>query len=338
MLDSPPESDPGRGRVVEKTAPLTGLYAPIVEDVARVEAIIQAEIAHPNPFVTALVQQSTRFQGKRIRPALLLYSSYISGGAPRDLHHSLAAVIEILHTATLAHDDVLDEADLRRNVKTLNRMWGNEAPVLFGDYLFAKAYTLCARLHNREANLIFAQAVQDICVGELSQISGRFNFDLDEPAYLELIRQKTAVLFSAACRLGAVDLDPRHVVALAEFGEKFGLAFQIVDDCLDLTGEEREMGKTLGTDLGKGKLTLPLLRLLRTPHRKTVEKLLTSRNGVDPRVEVRKLLLEHDAIGYAFGRAQEMVDEAKAALAVLPPSVYTENLAGLADFAVARRV
>jgi octaprenyl-diphosphate synthase len=185
--------------------------------------------------------------------------------------------------------------------------------------------------------------VQDICVGELSQIAGKFNFEIGEEQYFNLIRLKTAVLFSAACRLGAVDsgADPGLVEALAGYGAKVGIAFQIVDDCLDLTGDERVMGKSLGTDLAKGKLTLPLIRLfskLPARGRKELGEMLCSPNGKDSRGEVVRLLRESDALSYALGRAREYINEAKATLGAAPASPYSDCLASLADFVVARRI
>ncbi len=343
MLDSAPDSPHGSDGLQEKTASLTELYDPIRSDVGRVEAIIQRELANPNPFVTALLSHSTRFQGKRIRPALLLYSARIAGIEPRESHRALAAVVEILHTATLLHDDVLDEAEVRRNVPTMNRAWGNEPSILFGDYLFAKAFRVCAELHNREANLILTRAVEDICVGELSQIAGKFNFDLDEESYLRIIRLKTAVLFSTACRLGCLETEaePEIVEALASYGDKFGVAFQIVDDCLDITGDERQMGKSLGTDLAKGKPTLPLIKLLRempSDERRDLERVLATPDGIaDKRSTVTRLVRERDTLAYSFGRARDFVEEAKASLRELPASPLIENLMSLADFVIARR-
>ena len=343
MLDSAPDSPQGSARLQEKTASLSDLYDPIRSDVARVEAIIHRELAHPNPFVTALLRHSTRFQGKRIRPALLLYSARIAGIEPGEPHLALAAVVEILHTATLLHDDVLDEADVRRNVPTMNREWGNEPSILFGDYLFAKAFRICAGLHDREANLILTRAVEDICVGELSQIAGKFNFDLDEESYLRIIRLKTAVLFSTACRLGCLEtgVEPGVAEALASYGEKFGIAFQIVDDCLDITGDERTMGKSLGTDLAKGKPTLPIIKLLRemaAAERRDFERVLTAPDGVaEKRSTVNRLVRERDTLAYSFARARDFVEEAKASLRELTPSPLVDNLASLADFVIARQ-
>ena len=321
---------------------LRSIYEPIQDGIRGVEEVLRTELAHENPFVTALLEHSTRFAGKRVRPGLLLYSAHILGEA-RDVHVRLGAVVEMLHTATLVHDDVLDEASLRRQVKTLNDVWGNEASILFGDYLFAKAYTLAAKLHHREANMILARTVEEMCVGELWQISTKFNLDLSEEQYFKVIYGKTGSLFATSCRLGSVDnpADPAHVDALARYGSCIGTAFQIVDDCLDITGDEGEMGKSLGTDLEKGKLTLPVLKLLRDlgpRDRKPLEALLLDKARPDERRDtVVRLIREREILPWCLRRASEFVDEAKACLRGLRESVYTENLALLADFVVDRR-
>jgi octaprenyl-diphosphate synthase len=320
---------------------LKSIYEPIQAEVRRVEDLLQRELSHENPFVTQLLQHSTKFQGKRVRPAVLLHSAHILGEAT-DLHIALGTVVELLHNATLVHDDVLDEALLRRQVKTLNNVWGNEASILFGDYLFAKAYTLAAKLHDREANLILARTVEEMCVGELSQIATKFNFDLSEEQYLQVIYYKTGSLFATACRLGSVEnaADPGAVEALAHYGKCFGIAFQIVDDCLDITGDEREMGKSLGTDLEKGKLTLPVIKLLRdlpARERKDLQDLLASRNGQDKKSIVTRLIRERDILAYSLRRATEYVDEAKASLRRLGDSPHVECLVSLADFVLDRR-
>jgi octaprenyl-diphosphate synthase len=322
---------------------LKSIYEPIQHEIDRVEDLLRRETSHENPFVNQLVLHSSKFQGKRVRPALLLHAAHLLGDVT-DVHVSLAAVVELLHSATLVHDDVLDEALLRRQVKTLNNVWGNEASILFGDYLFAKAYTLAAKLHHREANLILARTVEEMCVGELWQISTKFNFDLDEEQYLKVIGSKTGALFATACRLGSVGngAEPRQVEALASYGSGFGVAFQIVDDCLDLVGDEREMGKSLGTDLEKGKLTLPLIKLLRDAaprERRDLQDLLASRNG---EAEGRKerivgLIREREILPFCMRRAAEFVEEAKAGLRLFRDSVFVDNLAGLADFVLERK-
>jgi octaprenyl-diphosphate synthase len=323
---------------------LKSIYEPIQGEIDRVEEVLRHELAHENPFVTLLLKHSTKFQGKRVRPALLLHCAHILGGEVTELHVSLAAVVEMLHGATLVHDDVLDEALLRRQVKTLNNIWGNEASILFGDYLFAKAYTLAAKLHNREANLILAKTVEEMCVGELWQISTKFNFDMDEEQYLKVIYHKTGSLFATACRLGSVGTgtEGSRVDALANYGACFGTAFQIIDDCLDITGDEKEMGKSLGTDLEKGKLTLPVIKLLRdlpTPERRRLQDLLASREDADEkRNEIRRMIRERDILAYTMRRAADFVEDARAGLRRLPDSVHVESLLNLADFVLERRI
>jgi octaprenyl-diphosphate synthase len=323
-------------------AALKSIYEPIQQEIQRVEDVLRRELAHENPFVTQLLTHSTKFQGKRARPAVLLHCAHILGEAT-DVHVALGAVVEMLHTATLVHDDVLDEALLRRQVKTLNNVWGNEASILFGDYLFAKAYTLAAKLHNREANAVLSRTVEQLCVGELWQISTKFNVDIDEAQYLKIIEHKTGSLFSTSCRLGAVDngAEPAQVDALARYGICVGTAFQIVDDCLDITGDEAEMGKSLGTDLDKGKLTLPVIKLLQElppRERKPLQELLTSQDRVDERRDtVVRMLRERDLVTWSMRRAQDFVDEAKGLLRGFRDSVHVDSLIGLADFVLERR-
>lgn len=328
----------------QSAASLKGLYEPIQAEIDRFEVQLRKELEHENPFVTHLLDHSHKFQGKRVRPALLLHSALILGGTVRDIHISLAAVVEMLHTATLVHDDVLDEALLRRQVKTINNAWGNEASILFGDYLFAKAYTLAAKLHHRDANMILAKTVEDMCVGELWQISTKFNLDLDEAQYLKVIQGKTGALFATACRLGSVGTEaaPEAVDALAAFGNAFGTAFQIIDDCLDITGDEGEMGKSLGTDLDKGKLTLPVIKLLRDAspaERMELQDVLSSPGAASRRKEVvLRKIQERDILAYCIRRAGEFVETAKAGLKRFPDSPSLECLLSLADFVLDRRV
>jgi len=320
---------------------LRGIYEPVQADLDRVEKVLRDELSSDNPFVGSLIQHSNRFAGKRVRPAMLLYCANICGGTS-DTHVTLGAVVELLHSATLVHDDVLDEADLRRQVKTLNSVWGNEASILFGDYLFAKAFVVCARLGSHEANQILSRTTQDICVGELSQISTKFDFSIDEARYEDIIRLKTAVLFSTACRLGSVgwEADRELVDTLGRYGEHFGIAFQIVDDILDLMGDEREVGKSLGTDLEKGKLTLPVIRLLSQSsdrERKRVEEMLASTDpAVDRRRAVVQLIRERDVMSYCHARAQHHLDRAKASVADLKDP-NAESLVALAEFSLKRR-
>ncbi len=321
---------------------LQKLYGPIQGEIDRVEAILRDELKSDNPFLASLVAHSHKFGGKRMRSAMLLYAARICGGAT-EVHAALAAVVELLHSATLVHDDVLDEALLRRRVDTLNSRWGNETSILFGDYLFAKAFILCSRLNNHEANRILGRTAQDMCEGELSQIGTKYDVTIDEERYLKIIELKTARLFSTACRLGSVgwEADRAQVDALASYGLNFGIAFQIVDDVLDLAGEEAEVGKSLGTDLEKGKLTLPAIRLLRTlpdRRRREMQELIASPDGLPgKRDAVLGLVRENGILDGCLDLAKEYLAAARESLDSLGDTPDAAPLRELAGFALHRR-
>ncbi len=327
----------------QQTPSLQELYDPIRVDLDRVKEYIDQELTHQDSYVHGLLKHAKKFRGKMLRPALLLSSASICGTKPKEIHIQLSSVIEILHHATLIHDDVLDEAQIRRKVSTLNHTWGNEASVLFGDYLFARAYSLCAKIHHREANRIFSKTVEEICLGELTQTAAKFQFDLSEDRYFEMIRLKTAVLFSTACRLGGINTDASQewIETLAQFGEAFGIAFQIIDDALDLTGEEEEVGKSLGTDLLKGKTTLPLIHLFRKlipKKRQDLIRLLQSEESIQKKkTEMVGHLMEYDIQTEIMTRAGEFLSNAKKRLMTLPDSPGRSHLISLSEFALGRR-
>lgn len=317
-------------------------YATIQEPLAEVESTLARELDCPEPFVKTLIDHSRLFGGKRVRPALLLLASRLRGTTqPHHIAH--AAVVEMLHHATLVHDDVLDGASVRRHLPTLNARWGNEGPVLLGDFIFARAFMLCARVNRLEANLLLSQTAQDMCVGELSQIAARRNVNLTEEDYLRIIRQKTASLFSTATRLGALGNGgrPEDGEALAAYGLNFGMAFQIVDDYLDLVGTEDEMGKSLGTDLGKGKYTLPVLTVLKRMSeraRRELSEFLTSPEGVEEKqVELRRRIKEYEADVYTLATADGYARRAAEVAHSLTPDGERNPLAELAEFALQRR-
>jgi octaprenyl-diphosphate synthase len=290
--------------------------------------------------VQHLVEHCARLRGKRLRPALLLLSAQACGGV-NSAHPVLAAVVEMIHTATLVHDDVLDEAVIRRHAATVNAEWGNESAVLMGDYLFTHAFHLAASLDSTLACRWIGRATNLVCEGEMQQIYNRGNLDLDEPTYLSIVRGKTAELTAVSCRLGAhyAGAAEDTVEALASFGRDLGVAFQITDDVLDIWGEERATGKTLGTDLDKQKLTLPLIRLLRTASPETadqVRSLLAEPSSADRRRELRPYLEASGALDYAWDRAQDIAARAAAALDSLPDSTAKNVLMSLALFVVHR--
>ncbi len=321
---------------------LETLYDTIQEDLKRVEECIREELSCDDPFVTTLLQHASQFQGKRLRPALLLHSARLCGEV-RDVHYRLATIIELIHNATLVHDDILDSSRMRRQVETLNARWDAEAAVLFGDFLFARAFQMCAEIDRPDAIRLLSRATFEMCAGELAQVGSKFDLDLDESGYFGIIRRKTAVLFAAACELGTVDNpgSERFLPALREFGLGLGTAFQVVDDYLDIAGSEREMGKSLGSDIGQGKLTLPVIHLLRTlpaPEREELRRWLGSDvPASEKKLRVSTMLSERSLDGYARDRALRMLDDAKAALSPFSDSPDAASLRRLADFVLRRR-
>ncbi len=250
--------------VGESRRNLSSLYAPIAAELAEAERIFQDELGSRFPFVQQLVDHCADFQGKRLRPALVLLSGKACG-LLSEAHPVLAAVVEMIHTATLVHDDVLDEAMIRRHAATVNAEWGNETAVLLGDYLFTHAFHLAASLDSTRACRWIGHATNKVCEGEMQQVHHRGNLDLDESEYFAIIEGKTAELTAVSCRLGAsyAGAPESTVAALDRYGRNLGIAFQIADDVLDIWGEERVTGKSLGTDLEKQKLTLPIIHLLK---------------------------------------------------------------------------
>jgi len=320
---------------------LRSLYAPISDQLAEVEATLRSELRCENhPEVHRLVKHGFRLGGKRLRPALLLLTGKACG-ALRPEHSVLAAAIELIHTATLIHDDVLDEADLRRHLETVNARWDNEASILLGDYLLARAICLASSVDDPTACREIGRASQIMCEGELRQILGRGNYELTEQEYLEIISGKTAELCACSCRLGAHYAGAGQQVkqALGRYGSSLGMAFQIVDDLLDITGDEATTGKSLGTDLLKQKTTLPLIRLLSTVEPSARQQILAVLS--DPAKEIRESLRpwfnQTDALDYARHRASDYVQSAVDQLDVVPAGPIRDVLHKLAQFVITRQ-
>ncbi len=319
---------------------LTDLYAPIADDLEQCTAVLSAELISDQGFISDLCRHVGRFHGKMLRPGLVLLSGKTCGETGSD-HHVLAAVVELVHLATLVHDDVLDEADIRRRAATVNRLWGNGRAVLMGDFLYSHAFRLCSTLESQYAARLIGQTAITLSEGEIMQVTNRGNFELGESEYTDIITRKTASLIAACCQLGAryAGADELLVRHLHRFGQSLGVAFQIVDDLLDLTGDESEVGKSLGRDVFEGELTLPLIHYLRTQPEQARRYMLSILRGDDPGRyrDVAALLRDSDSIAYAEGVAREYVGEARDALAELPPSAARDSLGAMADFVVARR-
>lgn len=328
--------------------PLAALLSPLADELEAVEAIFQCELVSELECVNALVRHVGRFRGKMLRPMLLL----LAGRAVRPMAPAsqellmLAAVVEMVHMSTLVHDDVLDEAELRRKGATINHLRGNEAAVLLGDYLISHSYHLCNSvtapppLEAQWAARLIGRTTNRLCEGELLQIENRNNLAVDEPTYFEIIRRKTGELTGTSSLLGAAfaGADEATAAHLHRYGLLVGMAFQVQDDVLDLVGDAARIGKTLGLDVEKQKLTLPLIHFLRTAptrHRELLRSLLKS--GEIDRVEkIRNLILPSGSVEYARGEARRLAREAEESLACLADSEAKASLAGICDFVVAR--
>jgi octaprenyl-diphosphate synthase len=319
--------------------PPADLYAPISADLEAVESVLRQTLETARPGVARLVSHLGHYRGKRLRPALLLLTARACGEVTC-AHHVLGAVVEMIHTATLVHDDVLDSATVRRHVPTVNASWGNQASILLGDYLFTHAFHLSSTLDDVRACRIIGAATNRVCEGELHQVCERGNLRLTEADYLDIIDAKTAELTSCCCRLGALfaGVSAEVVDHLARFGRWLGVAFQIADDLLDLVGEERATGKSLGTDLEQQKLTLPLIRLLgqaRPDEAWRLDQLLRS-PGNHKRAMLRPYLEASGALEYARDQAEALAARARNELDCLPPSQCRTILEIVTERAVCR--
>jgi octaprenyl-diphosphate synthase len=299
------------------------MFAPIAVDLEAMEGILRDSLSNTRPGVAELMGYLGNYRGKRLRPALLLLTARACGRV-EGAHHLLAAVVEMIHTATLVHDDVLDDATMRRHKPTINASWGSQASILLGDYLFTHAFHLTSTLGQARACKIIGEATNRVCAGELHQICQRGNLGLSEKDYFDIIDGKTAELTSCCCRLGALYSGmPEDVVErLARYGRYVGLAFQIADDLLDLVGEERSVGKSLGTDLDQRKLTLPIIRLLQQtpPEDANMLRQLLARPGHNKRDLLAPRLEESGALDYARSRAEQFAEQAEEELECLPAS------------------
>ena len=277
--------------------------------------------------------------GKRLRPALVLLAAGALGYRGRD-HHELAAVVEFIHTATLLHDDVVDESELRRGRRTANAEFGNAASVLVGDFLYSRAFQMMVGVRSMRVMEVLAEATNTIAEGEVLQLLNAHNASIDEEAYLDVVRRKTAKLFEAAAQLGAIlgGADGALEQGFAAYGRHLGTAFQLIDDVLDYSGDAAETGKNLGDDLNEGKPTLPLIRVMQNGSRE--DAVLVRRAIVEGgREEFEAVLVairNTDALGYARNRAREEAQLALRAIGALADSKYRQSLLELTRFAVER--
>jgi octaprenyl-diphosphate synthase len=319
------------------------MLAPISADLERVDALIRTRLDSDVALVREVARYIVVSGGKRLRPALLLLAAGAAGckRQERSAPYQLAAVVEFIHTATLLHDDVVDESQLRRGRSTANAAFGNAASVLVGDFLYSRAFQMMVELRDMRVMQVLAEATNTIAGGEVLQLMGSHDPEVDEARYLEVIRRKTAKLFEAAARLGGMlgGLGALVEEGLGRYGMHVGTAFQLIDDVLDYSGDPAAIGKSLGDDLAEGKPTLPLIYAIRcgTAPQAALVRAAIRDGGRDDFARVHEAIQKSGALEYARRVAQREADAAAAAIADLPASEFKDSLLELASFSVTRR-
>lgn len=314
--------------------PLARVTPLVQRQLDEVESRIAQQATAFDPAIEGYVSYAVGSRGKRLRPLIAL----LSGGATGPIspeHVDLAVIVELIHVATLVHDDIMDEAERRRAQPTVNARWGNSLSVLLGDCLFAHALNLATEFDNTNISRAIARAAREVCSGEIIQTQHQFDLHLATEDYLRIVKMKTGSLFAVAAEMAAVisGAKPAIAGALKEYGFKMGAAYQIYDDCLDIAGNEKETGKTLGTDLRKGKLTLPVLILLRSSP--AMERERFSALILDDKSEEIAQLLKSattdGALSASLGLGAELIRQAQSELDALPTNPYVEALMQLGE-------
>jgi octaprenyl-diphosphate synthase len=320
-------------------SPLAAIYASIRDELQQVEQTLRNQLRSEQSYVDELCRYGCLMGGKRLRPALVLLSAKACGEI-ETAHLTLAAVLEMVHTATLVHDDVLDGATTRRHLATINSRWDNEASILLGDLLFSQAFFLASSLDDVFACRAIGRAANLVCEGELRQKGTRGDFQLSEAEYLTIIEAKTAELCACSCLLGAhyAGAEAAARQRLENYGRYLGIAFQIADDILDIVGREDTTGKSLGTDLQQQKPTLPLIRLLEIADAATRQRVLhlATSESETAHAPLRDLFHRFGTLDYSQQQAQHYAARAASQLDALPPSEAVEHLHTLSEFVVHR--
>jgi len=310
------------------------------EDWKAVNREIQAQLASDVALVNSVAHYIIGSGGKRLRPLLVLLAARACGYAGQQ-HVLGAAIIEFIHTATLLHDDVVDKSDLRRGQETANHVFGNQASVLVGDFLYSRAFQMMVQVGQMRIMEVLADATNTIAEGEVMQLMNCRDPETTEARYLQVIYRKTGKLFEAGMQIGAILAAQTLAVeeALVEYGKNIGLAFQLVDDALDYQADAGELGKNIGTDLAEGKPTLPLIHALQrgSAREQLAIRRAIEHGGIEDLATILSALQTTGALAYTLTQAREASRRAVAALARLPDSVYKDALVQLADFAVERR-
>ena len=316
------------------------MRALVADDMAAADRRVREELKSDVALINQLGEYLVAAGGKRLRPLVVLLAARACGIQGRQ-HIELAAIIEFIHTATLLHDDVVDGSELRRGRYTANAVWGNPASVLTGDFLYSRAFQMMVKVDEMRVMQIMADATNRIAEGEVMQLLNCHDPDTTEARYTEVIHRKTATLFEAGARLGAVvaGRPAAEEQALVAYGRHLGTAFQLIDDVLDYSATAEEMGKNIGDDLAEGKPTLPLIHALQqaTGMERALLRDSVQHGGLEHIQEIVRIVTESGALDYTRERALTESRLARESLAVLPPSAYRDALEELAEFAVARR-
>ncbi len=314
---------------------ITLAFALINQHLYVVEERIRSQARAFDPAIEDYVAYACDSKGKRIRPALVLLSAGATGTIT-SAHVDLAVVMELIHLASLVHDDIIDGAELRRNQPTANAKWGNALSVLLGDVLFAHALKLATSLHDNDLSRRIAEAASDVCSGEILQTQRRFDLKLTINDYYHIIEMKTAALFAASSELGAYlcKAEPDVIAALRTFGHKLGTAYQVYDDCLDIAGSEDTVGKSLGTDFKKGKLTLPVLFALNRAHAKLRDHLHSLLLQADESAlhEIAEIARDQGGLAESGRVCRRLITEGTACLDILPASPYRSALLNVSAY------
>jgi octaprenyl-diphosphate synthase len=328
---------------VEKASPaLSQIFEPIRADLEKVDVEFAQHIQSRVALIPQIGQYIQKAGGKRMRPAVLLMASRL-GGYAGDRAVLYAAVVEFIHTATLVHDDIIDDAELRRGRVAVHSRWGNDITVLLGDYLYIKSMALALTHDTLDIVRVLCDVTLKMIEGELYQLTKNGDADISEDEHFEIIRRKTAYLFGGCAQIGGMlgKVPSEREQALREYGFNLGIAFQLVDDLLDYTGDAQAVGKPLGSDLREGKVTLPLIHLLKQPNdgngARIVRDIIASRTvTAEQWGELLQCLKDHASIDYAHRRALEFAERAKKPLYAFPPSSERDALLALPDYVLSR--
>lgn len=312
-------------------------------DLNRVENQIQEDLKSDVPLIDTISSYLFNSGGKRFRPLLLILTSQLTG-YHEDKQIELASVVELIHAASLLHDDVIDEAHIRRGNKTARMLWGNQASILVGDYLYTKAQCKIVSLCNHEINEAVAEATRRLTKGELAQLAHNGDLQITEEDYLQIIGNKTAALIAATCRIGAIlgACSGEKKDAIESYGWNVGIAFQLVDDTLDYVADRKRLGKSIGKDLQEGKITLPLLCLLQRSSRDEsaqIEKMIRLVDFTEENLGlILKLMQKYEVIEYSLDQARAYVEKAKKSLMFFKDSTPLQALFTVADYVVDREL